>query len=108
MPRIIPTDNALEAGEMHVWVTYDNAPDGSYYPELQNGYRGSIWGNTGYAAAIMFVDIPDNSLLPGQTKRVSVYTLSPANFAQWIVTEKIYWGPLKRAIGTLSLFSPSL
>jgi hypothetical protein len=107
MPKITPTANTPEAGEMYVWVTYDNAPDGSYYPELQNGYRGSLWGNKGYAAAIMFVDIPDNSLLPGQTKRVSVYTLSPANFAQWIATERIYWGPLKCAIGTLSMFPPS-
>jgi hypothetical protein len=107
MSRSTPTDTTPEAGEMYVWVTYNNAPDGRYYPELQNGYRGSIWGNKGYAAAIMFVDIPDNSLLSGQTKRVSVYTLSPVNFAQWIATEKIYWGPLKRAIGTLSMFPPS-
>jgi hypothetical protein len=107
MSRTQLTDNAPKDGEMHVWVTYDNAPDGSYYPELQNGYRGSIWGNKGYAAAIMFVDIPDNSLSPGQTKKVSVYTLNTENFTRWIATERIYWGPLKRAIGTLSLVPPS-
>jgi hypothetical protein len=101
-----PDNLPLEAGELYVWVTYDLAPEGSYYPELHNGFRSSIWGSKGYAAAILFVNIAANSLLPGQTKRVRVYTLNSANFAHWIATEKVYWGPLKRPFGTLALGPP--
>jgi hypothetical protein len=86
-----------------VWVTYDPAPEGSYYPALHSGFRTSMWGSKGYAAAILFVEIAGNALLPGQTERVRAYTLNSANFAQWIVTQKVYWGPLKRPFGTLAL-----
>ena len=104
---IQPHDQPVEAGELYVWVTYDPAPEGSYYPELHSGFRTSMWGTKGHAAAILFVDIAANSLLPGHTKRVRVYTLNAANFAQWIATEKVYWGPLKRPFGTLALVPPA-
>lgn len=104
---IQPNDQPLEAGELYVWVTYDSAPKGSYYPDLHNGFRTSMWGNKGYAAAILFVDIGANPLVPGHTKRVRVYTLNSANFAQWIGTQKVYWGPLKRPFGTLALVPPA-
>jgi hypothetical protein len=87
------SDQPLEAGELYVWVPYDPAPEGSYYPELHSGFRNSGWGSKGYEAAILFVEIAATSLLPGQTKRVRAYTLNSANFAQWIITEKVYWGP---------------
>jgi hypothetical protein len=99
-------DQPLEAGELDVWVTYDPAPEGSYYPELPNGFRTSMWGNKGYATAILFVEIEAEALVPGHTRRVRVYTLNAATFAQWIATEKVYWGPLKRPFGTLALTPP--
>jgi hypothetical protein len=106
MPRITPPVKTPADGEIDVWVTYDTAPDGQYYPPLQNGFRSSFWGKKGYATAIMFVDIPANALLPGQTTRVKVYTISVAYMIQCLTTEKIHWGPLKHPAGTLSLFPP--
>jgi hypothetical protein len=97
----------LEADELDVWVTYDLAPEGSYYPDLHNGFRTSMWGRKSYAAALLFVEIEAEALVPGHTKRVRVYTLNSANFAQWITTEKVYWGPLKRPFGTLALAPPA-
>lgn len=108
MPRTKPVDKPTEAGEMDVWVTYDNAPEGYYYLELQNGFRGSFWGDKGYSASIMFVDIPSNSLSPGQTKKIRVYTLNPALLTQWLNSERVCWGPLPHPFGTLSLFPPEL
>lgn len=100
-------DQPLEAGELDVWVTYDLAPEGSYYPDLHDGFRTSMWGRKGYAAALLFVEIGATALVSGHTKRVRVYTLNAANFAQWIATEKVYWGPLKRPFGTLALVPPA-
>jgi len=97
----------LVAGELDVWVTYELAPEGAYYPELHNGFRSSIWGSKGYAAAILFVEIAATSLVPGHTERVRVYTLNVAYLAQWMATEKVYWGPLKRPFGTLALTPPA-
>jgi hypothetical protein len=73
-----------------VWVTYDPAPEGSYYPKLHSEFHTSMWGRKGYAAAILFVEIGAPSLVPGNTKRVRVYTLYAATFAQWLATEKVY------------------
>ena len=98
-------DQPLRAGELDVWVTYNLAPEGSYYPDLHNGFHTSMWGRKGYAADILFVEIGAIALVPGYAERVRVYTLNSANFAQWLTTEKVYWGPLKRPFGTLALAS---
>jgi hypothetical protein len=101
------SDQPQAAGELDVWVTYDPAPEGAYFPELHNGFRTSIWGNKGYAAALLFVEIEAEALMPGHTKRVRVYTLNPGHLVQWMTTETLYWGPLKRPFGTLALTPPA-
>lgn len=89
-------------------MTYDTAPDGYYYPPLQDGFESSFWGKKGYSSSIMFVGIPANALMPGQTTKIKVYTLGTAYLVQCLATERIYWGPLQHAFSTLSFVTPEV
>ena len=95
--------NTTEAGELHVLLTYEPPNDGRFYGEVHNGFRGGFWQPNGHTAALLLVDIPGNSLLPGQSKTVLAYTLSVPMTKQWLASGTICWGRWPCPLGSIRL-----
>ncbi|MFC6226084.1 hypothetical protein ACFP2F_22770 [Hymenobacter artigasi] len=95
--------NSTEAGELSVQLTYSPPNDDRFYPEIHNGFRGGFWVKDGHSAAILLVEIPGNSMLPGQTKTVLAYTLSVPMTKRWLSSGSAHWGPVPCTFGSIRL-----
>ena len=96
---------ALGPGELYVQVTYEKPNECAFYGEVKNGFRSSFWVVKGISTAIMFVDIPDGEILPGETKRIRAYTINAGISQKTLFSEKVYWGTAICAFGTIALWN---
>lgn len=91
----------LKHDEFYAQVVYYIPNECSFYAEIKNGFRSAFWSVYGISTAIMFVDIPGNSLLPGEEKTVLCYSINSEFAVEFISSNKALWGPATCAIGSI-------
>jgi hypothetical protein len=91
----------LEHGEFYACVTYDAPNPCFFYKEVKNGFRSAFWTTSGISTAIMFIDIPGDSLLPGDKKDILCYSINSQFAIDTISSSKVYWGPAICAMGII-------
>ena len=95
--------DSLPQEEFFVWVTYDIDNECAYTEKIKNDFRCRFWVTKEGSASIMFVNIPDGFILPGQRKKVLAYTIDPEYAQELIKSNKVYWGSAVCSLGTIEI-----